>query len=187
MRFDHRTRLTLGGQSRVGNWSTPSPIRSIQRGTISITGATSNTATITAVVVANSRLKYLGRTNNDPGQAANQALVQLVFTNATTITASVNTSPAATITAVNFEVIEYWPGAFKSIQRGQTSAAALTATITAVNPAKSEVDYLGCTASEATTIFTRDAKVTLTNATTVGISYGAASDQTVSWQVVEWF
>lgn len=171
----------------LGQWMNRSLIKSIQRGTISITAAVSNTSTITSVVTGNSRLKLTGVTNDNAGQTAKQALAQIEFTDATTITARVNASPGATTTAVTFEVTEYWPGVFKSIQRGQTTAAALTATITAVDTTKTELDYLGCTDSEATTIFTRAAKLFLTNSTTITISYGGANAQTVSWQACEYY
>lgn len=192
IRYTNLTRFTgPGGLTTrgLGQWMNRSLIKSpIQRGTISITAAVSNTATITAVVPGNSRLRLTGVTNDNAGQTAKQALVQIEFTDATTITARVNSSPGATTTAITFEVTEYWPGVFKSLQRNQTTAAAGTATLPiAVNPDKTELDYLGCTDSEASTIFTRAAKLFLTNSTTITISYGGANAQTVSWQACEYY
>ena len=63
-------------------------IKSIQRGTILITGV-STTATISAVDTSKSELRYLGSTYDGGGSPTiNQSYVNLVLTNSTTITAT---------------------------------------------------------------------------------------------------
>lgn len=159
-------------------------IRSVQRGTIAIAPASaSNTATITSVTVAHSRLRLLGY-GISAASTNDKLSARIVFTNATTITAVVNTATDVTVT-VSFEVVEYWPGVVRSIQRG-TVAGNTTATIGAVRTETSEVDWLGGSGSDANTNITTVGRVTLTNATTVtGTSAGGAND-TIGFQVVEW-
>ena len=63
-------------------------IKSIQRGTIPITGV-STTATISAVDTSKSELRYLGSTYDGGGSPTiNQSYVNLVLTNSTTLTAT---------------------------------------------------------------------------------------------------
>lgn len=185
-RLGPRTRLLGSGASaRVSQWLQRSQVKSVQRATIAITGATSNTATITAVVLANSRLRFLG-TSSTANSTIGQAAPRLAFTNTTTITASVDTSPGADTTSVSFEVIEYWPGVIKSVQRG-TITGITTATITAVNVNKSEVDWLGYQVTSAIASFIAGTTVTLTDSTTVTTASGSAAAQVTGYQVVEWF
>lgn len=184
----NRGRNVLTGSvlsSRVAQWTQPGFVKSIQRGTIAIApAASSNTATITAVDLANARLRFLGFSIT-AASTNDKMCLKIVFTNATTITATVNTATDITVTA-SFEVTEYWPGVIKSVQRG-TVAGNATATITTVNTAKTEVDCLGSSGSDANTNITSVARLTLTNSTTVTpTSVGGAAD-TVSYQVVEWF
>lgn len=184
-RLGNRTRLLGSGASAlVSQWFQRSRVKSLQRGTIAITGATSNTATITAAVLANSRLRFLGCIADNGSLASRQVLARLAFTNTTTITATVDTSPGANVTTVSFEVIEYWPGVIKSVQRGTVTT---TAAITAVNTAKSELDYLGNTTTVASADTSSGAYLALTNSTTVTLTPGLSLGQVAGYQVVEWF
>jgi hypothetical protein len=81
-------------------------IKSIQRGTISFSGA-SQTATVSSVDTSKSRLTLLGNKNN-AGNVAKVAddEVNLVLTNATTITAS-KTGTTNTL-VVSWELEERW-------------------------------------------------------------------------------
>ena len=80
-------------------------IKSIQRGTISITSATSATATITAVDTAKTELRWQGYTVNNTG--THQHVPRITLTNTTTITATRDSSVADT-TIVGFEITEYY-------------------------------------------------------------------------------
>lgn len=171
----------------------PSLIRSVQRGEITISNVdTSNTATITAVSMANSQLRYLGQTGASAGTTPDEIACLLSFTNETTITASVNTtSPGNRI--VSFEVIEYWPGIIKTIQRGtvtHTAAQTGTTTITSVNANKTFLDYLGFTTDYVggTSIGFGLAGVVLTNATTVtGTGALGSINRVIGFQAVEFY
>lgn len=177
----------MGGM--VSLWGASSLIKSIQRGTIAITGATSNTATISAVAMENCRLVRTGRLYSDNTGSGASSFIRLTFTNATTITATVAASPGAATATIGFEVIEYLPGVIKSVQRGTVTMPTTTATITEVNTAKSVIDHLGSTAGSGGAIgSSQETNATLTNSTTVTISAGTTADsQVTSYQVVEWF
>jgi len=186
----HRNFLGPAGMGgMVGLWGASSLIKSIQRGTIAITGATSATATIAAVAMENCRLVRTGRLYSDNTGSGAQSFIRLTFTNATTITATVVTSPSAQTATVGFEVIEYVPGVIKSVQRGTVTFPTTTATITEVNTAKSQIDHLGSTANSGGAIGSvQETNATLTNGTTVTITSGTTGDlQVTGFQVVEWF
>jgi hypothetical protein len=163
-------------------WSRPLVIKSVQRGTITITGATSNTATITAVDVANARLRFLNSTQSANDTDA-QSRARIALTNSTTVTATVNTSPGADSVVVSFEVTEYYVGVLKRVQRG-TVIGGTTATITAVVPGKTELDYLGATSTNIGPGTSTYVRIDLTNSTTVTAT-AVAGAETAGYQVVE--
>lgn len=80
-------------------------IKSIQRGTIAISSAASNTATITSVDTAKSELRALGYTVSSAGDQ--QYVPRITLTNATTITANRIASDSIT-TTVSWEITEYY-------------------------------------------------------------------------------
>jgi len=173
--------------SDVANWMPTSLVRSIQRGTITIAGgASSNTGAITAVVLTNSRLKFLGASSTALQQNDN-GYCRIALTNTTTITATRGNTPAGTVTA-NFELIEYWPGVIKSVQRGAITVAAdpTDDTITTVNTGKTEVDYLGFLFDTTAAELTTQCRVALLNATTVRANETTLGG-VVGYQVIEWY
>lgn len=169
-------------------------IKSIQRGTISLSGATSGTATITSVVTANSVVRYLGDSQSDPAtDDVTFFASRLALTNATTVTGSSIAGNASNTQIISYEVVEYFPGVLKSVQRGtvdMTTVTSKTATITSVDTTKSTVDHLGFNsnwpATPAYGSVTR-ARWALTNATTVTATVGNASNASCSlgYQVAE--
>lgn len=169
-----------------------SPIKSIQRGTITIaTSGTTNTAAITSVDITNSRLRFLGMRGGD-GNYYNKSAVRLTFTNGTTITATRDTADASNTVTVSFEVEEYQPGVIKSVQRGTataTGATTGTAAITAVTDlTKTALDYLGETGTDNTVQSDVRAlgAITLTNTTTVTVTRdGSVGNVTAGFQVTE--
>jgi hypothetical protein len=188
-----RRRANLTGaalSSSLSRWTQPGFIKSIQRSTVTIaSGNTSATQTITAVDPSNSRLKFLG-CDSTGADAFVAGLTRLTFTNGTTITATVNTAPSANL-VTSFEVIEYFPGVIKNVQRStitvNSGATTGTASITPVTTTKAEVSYLGATVTSS------DQRnllwLTLTNATTVTATNVATApgNGTVGFEVVEWF
>lgn len=190
-RFSARTRLLGSGASaRVGQWVQRSLVKSVQSGTIVIgAGATSATGAITAVVLANSVLNYLAWASDPTAVTVREDNMLLELTNTTTVTASHDT--AGQSIAAGFQVIEYWPGIIKSVQRGTITIAngtvSNTATIPAVNTAKSSLTYLG---AQFTAIAVTDyrARLALTNGTTVTATRIGNTDAiTVGYEVVEWY
>lgn len=166
-------------------------IKSIQRGTIAIAGgATSNTATITSVDTANTRLVFLGILDASGDTTPDIVACRIALTNATTVTATVNTVGAGNRT-VSYEVVEYFPGAIKTIQRGTfatTGSTTGTATISSVDTTRTTLDYLGfsTTFSGGTVVGQALGELVLTNATTVTFNGLGNQNRTVSYQVVEW-
>ena len=79
-------------------------IKSIQRGTINLTSASSGTATISSVTTSKAVLYFLGYDSNN--DYIPDAAVRLSLTNSTTITANKNGSTG--IAAVNWQVVEYY-------------------------------------------------------------------------------
>ena len=163
-------------------------LKNIQRGTISTSGA-SNTATITSVDTNNALARLIGCSISS-GTAA-QSFSRIDLTNATTVTAVINSSGGGTFTS-SYEVVEYFPGYLKSAQRGTITTAGVasnTATITSVDTTKSQVDHLGLTnndgGSNGNNWLTR---LTLTNATTVTCNVGGTgATQITGYQVSEGF
>lgn len=188
-----RSRSIGGGFSGVATAGAVSIIASIQRGTVTLArgGAATATATITAVNPQACILHRLGQTTEDPTTPTRASspttFARIDLTNATTVTA---TTDAAVLSdqVISFEVIEFLPGIIKSVQQGTIALSALsnTATITAVNPAKSMLMFEGEHGSGG--FDTRHAKIVLTNATTVTANYLATGETTtVGFSVVEFY
>jgi hypothetical protein len=182
-------------------FSSQAGIKSVQRGTITLTGAsTSNTATITAVVVANTILKYGGFTNtstntfNLPADP-NAMHMGITLTNTTTVTATRATGLNYGTITVPYETAEYQAGALRQSAYGTiaiSAAATATATVSVTDTTKAHLEGLG---------FYEDGNATrqvgqiypnhlLTNSTTitasVGISPASVFTVTVPYNLVEW-
>lgn len=89
---------------RVSNM--PGTLKSVQRGTISISGAASATATVAAVDTSKSELRHLGsRVGSVSG--CERDYIEIVLTNSTTITATRGNSVSGTPGVVSWELLEY--------------------------------------------------------------------------------
>ena len=192
-RYGIRTRLTGAGyEARVAQWMQRKLIQSIQSGTITIAGTT-DTATITAVDVTRSTLHYNGGQVDDTTSDTGIYLGRLTFTNATTITGT-RTDSTGTMTQF-FQVIQYWPGVIRSVQRGTitltTAQSNNTATITAVqDTARSRVEMLGISTLETNGALGAAIDIRMTNATTVQVIrgvVGSVGDTVVGFQVTEFW
>jgi hypothetical protein len=171
----------------VGLWGAPSPIASVQRGTIAV-ASTSGTATITAVDTNNSRIVFLGSEDTLPGTTPNNIAIRVELTNATTVTAFLASASTVTIT---FEVIEYRPGIIKRIQRGTDTTAGVAVknvTISEVDLAKTTLDNLGFTTtySGATNAGYVLSRMNLSLSTNLRFDSLGAIDRTFGYQIVEW-
>lgn len=187
-----RSFLGPGGMGGlVSLWGAPSLIQSIQRGSITIpAAAASNTATITAVDTARTRIVFLGTVMGADAGGADNLACRVALTNATTVTASSNSS-ASVDRIVYYEVIEYMPGVVRSVQRGTlatTASGSGSATINAVNTAKTMIDNLGFTSTSATETFSESGfRLSLTNSTTIDGSGQGSITRTVGYQATEFY
>lgn len=176
-----------------------------QTGTISLGAGTSATATINAVDLNNALIFYSGRrfantaSVSYPANAA-QAEIDIVLTNATTVTAKVGAALSGGWVP-EFTVVEFWPGVFRSIQRGESTVTGNVDTVTVtlarpVNINRAWVQSLGMTSQQASTEEIRRTIVQaeLTNPNTLTLRRGFNSDglaaaysSNISWQLVEPF
>lgn len=169
-------------------------VKSVQHGSITLNATeTSDTAAITSVDTTNSMILYLSAMRDGiPDTNWDDIMSKVELTNATTVTAS-RIGPAL-LSYVKFCVVEFYPGLVKSNQSGTIAITGTsnTATITAVDTAKSICVYLGNTSTTASSaiqyINSALVRVTLTNTTTVtGTRDGSDDAATVGYQVVEFY
>lgn len=180
----------MGGT--VGLWGASSLIRSVQRGTISAISTTTGTSTITAVDLTNCVLVWNGyRQNANPSTTTSIAYMGLSVAG-TTVTGTRTTG--SDNAQVDWELIEYQPGVIKSVQRGTKSingsGTPYTQTITAVNPDKSSLAYIGMTGDSNTwqAQFQPISRISSATAITTDLFYnGGSLGYTLYWQVVETF
>jgi hypothetical protein len=160
-------------------------IKSVQRGTIVLTGVATNTATITSVSTADSMIKWLGESSSDAGvNTTERSLVSVTLTNGTTVTAT-RTSATSNAT-VSYEVIEFNVGYIKSVARSTVTGNGGTATITAVDTTRTMLECTGLRGDASN--FTGTISVTridLTNSTTITNTASAASGIVVAFQTTE--
>lgn len=186
-------RSRLRGSTPVSQWLSGGGgvrIKSIQRGTITLNGVASNTATITAVATTNTELVYLGCSYDTDVADEQQYECRVMLTNATTVTANRGGTSGTAI--ASFEVIEYATGVLRSVQRGTISlsgATSNTATVSAVDTTRCRLTSLGTSdTSGAPQGFGSRfrARLALTNATTITATKGVANDTTtVAYQLLE--
>lgn len=189
-RFGARVR----GSQSVSTWlrGGGAGVQSVQRGTITIgAAATSNTATITTVDTTRSVVHLLGfSATGSSGTEWRDYACRIALTNATTVTATRATATEVdSVLVVSYEVVQFNPGMIRSIQRGTIANSGTTATISAVNMARTTLMMLGYSydgGSSFAAWLAGQPRVVLTNATTVTATSGGTAF-TVGYQVVEWY
>jgi hypothetical protein len=184
-RFASRFRL---GQPLL-KWMNARQIKRVQRGTVTINNATSATATIEAVDLQNSVIRFLGQRNVSTGTTGEAQCLRVALTNATTVTGFVTASEAVDH-VISFEVIEYMPGVIRLAHRGTVSlvsASSGTATIPMVALERAELTYLGHTNDSTSLRGVEFAQLTLTANNTVTGRTGGAQNATIGFQVIEWY
>lgn len=170
------------------------PIKAIYRGTIALAnGVASNTATITAVVTANSSVRIVGVTYDTGAELVTDHFeADVTLTNTTTVTASrQGTNNGLT---VSYEVTEYVSGFIRQVQRftiALVAAATNTSTLTSTTTSQTELSTLGQLNNIGGNQNGQDYKtrLELTNATTVTATKGnntAAKTVTIRGQALEW-
>ena len=83
----------------------PNIIKTVQRGTIALTGLSTAAATITAVSVANTSLDSLGQTTNNTTGSNNELETRLDLTNTTTVTGTRGTNTANV--TIGYQAVEW--------------------------------------------------------------------------------
>lgn len=166
-------------------------IQSVQHFSIAVNaGSASNTATISSVTTANAFILYGGQSEDQAADNPNQIHAGLTLTNSTTVTATRNSSSTTSI-VINGCVVEFKSGVINSNQSGTislVSATSNTATISSVNTSLAFVHFQGNTYSSSTAKpETVEARVTLTNSTTVTATVGVSGSTTnvVYYTVIE--
>lgn len=175
--------------SRVSQYGQRGLVKSVQRGTINLTSVTSNTATITAVTLANCLVSYLGTTFAVATNNAAVSKARVELTNTTTVTAYQNTANA-NATDVSFEVLEFYPGVIRQLQRGTlVMSGGLTATVSpALNDTtKALLTTLGYTTTATDQDVFNQPKIVLTNTTTITASAAGNTTATIGYQVAEFY
>ena len=163
-----------------------------QRGTFTITNATSTSFSINAVDLANSRLRLLGVTaDGSTNPVVNNSAVRIDWSGNATILALMNTANATRVFTVSVEVTEYWPGVIQSIQRGTVTFAGATSYTSTVNPVVvngTDLVLLGWTTTTTSPTTESQPKLVLTNTVTVTIDdgTGTAYAQTVGFELTCW-
>ncbi len=164
--------------------------KAVYSGSIDLNGVASATATITAVVLANSLVFNTGSNGTLASTGASDALNRVELTNTTTVTAYRGSTDAHTL-PVGYYVVEHYGGIWKSMQRGvinTNGGTSATATISSVTTANSFLSYLGTEgAFGGSGIPTNNSRLTLTNATTVTAqnNQNPGGTNNVAYQVAE--
>lgn len=164
--------------------------KAVYSGTISLTGASSATATITAVVLANSLILGGGYKANMSSTAGNYNNCRVELTNTTTVTALRGASDATAASAPYF-VHESYSGTWKTMQRGvinTNGGTSATATITSVDTTKAFLSHNGIEEQAGGAGAATDrCQIVQTNATTLTASnnQNPGATNNVSYQVAE--
>jgi hypothetical protein len=188
--------LASGGM--VALWGASSLIKSIQYGNVGATNNTSTTgtATINAVDTANAVLLFNGNTTSDStnGQIDAYQTGFITLTNSTTVTVTRGGQDGNGNITVNFCVVEFLPGVIRSVQAGTillaNAVVTNTATITAVNTAKSVLFYNNKNTNQGPLAAgtTHWSKLDLTNSTTITATRAGNTNQEVpAYLLVEFF
>lgn len=181
----------LGSSGVIAQWGASSLIKSVQRGTTAITsGNTATNTTITAVDTKNCIVSFIGCMFGSNNIAWDSATARVQLTSSTNIQAVRQNSGGAGQITLGWEVIEFIPGVIKSIQVSSVTSNG-SATITAVNIARSLLTYQGWTGSD-TTINAMQVveipRIALASATSVTCANGNGDANSVAiFQVTEFF
>jgi len=187
---------------RVSNF-----IKSVQNGTITMPqSVTSTTVTIAAVDMNNTLLFQTGRRYSDNAGVpyfadAGHSELYLVLTNSVTVTLKTGggTFVGANAWIYDYSVIEFWPGVWSSIQRGESAITGNVNSVTVtldhpVNPKRAILMSLGMTSAQVSTEEIRRTiiDVTLTDQKTLTVARTMNNDgnaptyvSTISWQLAD--
>lgn len=160
----------------------------IQQGTITLTAASSNTATITSVATANSILLYNGATCSSTSNRMDIWACSVSETSSTVITAQRGTTTGNC--TVGYTRIELISGVITLNQKSAvvcSSSATGTTTITSTTTARTALFHCGWYSASASLTNGLSPWITLTNSTTVTATHSGTSgdNQTTSFCAIE--
>jgi hypothetical protein len=167
---------------------TPTVIRLVQRGALSIPGGAVSASVAVASVNPNfASLRKLGASTTSG--SSSDALAGIYLAGPSTITAFRQT--ATGVLVIDWELVEYLSVFVSRVQRGLTNTPNVTSAaqgIAAMNPARSLLHHLGnSTTDPASGNFSNEiTRVEVTGATSITVYVGSPFfAQTTSWEVVE--
>lgn len=165
----------------VALWGAVSLVASSQRGTITLAGVASNTATINSVDTTRAAVAWGGTSVNTTGNVDGWGVATL--TNGTTVTAS--RGGTSSTMNVTYHVIEFAPGVVKSLQTGTLTNSA-TATVTEVDPNHSWLLLRGWTCNAAANQQSQ-VRIILTDGTTITSTgvFGSGETTTTYYTLAE--
>jgi hypothetical protein len=157
-------------------------IKSIQRGTINLSGVTSKVATINSVDLAHTFLISTGSSTDSIGN--NVSFYRMAFTSNTQITATRFTT-GGTLVNISYLAVEYFPGLIKSIQTGVINNNT-TATIQYVDLNKTFLFHLGSSCNLSADQRS-EGRLTFDNETTLRqtVVLGSGETTTTSYAIVQ--
>lgn len=189
---------TMAGGDKILGLTWPSGladiIESIQEVEFTIaSSATTGTATITSVDTSKTAIFFStgmfgGRRQTSVVNGGDHILAGVDLTNATTVTATRNTSQTFALTII-CTVVEFKTAAVDSIQQGTITISSTntsnTDTITSVSTSNSVAVFNGCTSTMTGTVGGRGmCTVSLTNATTVTATRADSNNAATAYYVV---
>lgn len=184
---------TFLGHATGGGGGATSYISSVQPFEITIGGGdTTDTVTISSVTTSRSVIFWGGVNTDNISSTQREINARVELTNATTVTASRDTSDASYSVTVWGTVVEFTSDMVDSVQTGTiniSSGTSATATVSSVDTSRSAVFYLGFTSDGATSSADNvTPALTLTNATTVTATRGETTSlftPTVGYALVQ--
>lgn len=167
---------------------TPTVIRLLQRGALTIPGgAASASVSVAAVDPNRASLRKLGSSINSG--SSSDSLAGIYLANGTTVTAFRQTAGGNLV--IDWELVDYLPQFVSRVQRGLTNTPQVTSVaqaVAAMNPAKSQLHHLGnSTTDTASGNFNGQlTRVEMASASSIVVYVGnAIYAQTTSWEIVE--
>lgn len=196
MRLGHRAALTGSlWTAMVSQWTRPGLVISVQAGTINLNGATSGTATITAVTLAQSLIFMPGMpTSATVDGFASSNLARIELTNTTTVTASRFTSEAVAF-LVPYVVVQFAPGVLRTVSRGTMDLNGVTSQTATISPSlRDPLKAIAISLGVAVNVNTLNPlnewiRLTVTSSTVVTgtVNTAQAVSMVQGYQVVEWY
>jgi len=163
-------------------------LKAVQKGTATIAaGASSGTATITAITTANSFLRFTYRCATDTTNPVGFGMVGGVVTNTTTLTFTRGTATSSPILYIEWSVVEFTSGV--TVQRGSTNTTGTTTNVTITSVTTTKAWPIASSRKSVTSTITGQdiASVAITSATNLAIvNTGWEEALTMAWQVIEY-